>query len=110
MLWFLFYKLFLHALSHVLTEAVIKKNSAKCVLRISKNVWITQTNKNYTHIFSKKVAVSDKFTIWTFQVVLKSREIIGYRAQFLVKRQVFRPTGYNLTKNEHLTGIFEGIG
>ena len=66
MLWFLLYKLFLNALSHVLTEAVIKKNSAKCVLRISKNVWIIQTNKKYTHIFSVKVAVSDKFTIVNF--------------------------------------------
>ena len=52
--------------SHVLTEGVIKKNPAKCVLRISKNVWIIQTNKKYTHIFSVKVAVSDKFTIMNF--------------------------------------------
>ena len=50
----------------VLTEAVIKKNSAKCVLRISKNVWIIQTNKKYAQIFSVKVAVSDKFTIMNF--------------------------------------------
>ena len=64
MLWFLFDKFFLNALSHVL--AVIKKNSAKCVLRISKNVWIIQTNKKYTLFFSVKVAVSDKFTIMNF--------------------------------------------
>ena len=66
MLRFLFYKLFLNTLSHVLTEAVIKKNSAKCVLRISKNVWIIQINKKYTQTFSVKVAVSDKFTIMNF--------------------------------------------
>ena len=66
MLWFLFYKLFLNALSHVLTEAVLKKKSTKWVLRISKNVWIIQTNKKYTYIFSVKVAVSHKFTIMNF--------------------------------------------
>ena len=66
MLWYLFYKLFLNALSHVLKEAVINKNSANYVLRISKNVWIIQTNKKYTHIFSVKVAVSNKFPIMNF--------------------------------------------
>ena len=66
MLWYLFYKLFLNELGHVLTEAVIKKNSGNYALRISKNVWIIQTNKKYTHIFSVKVAVSDKFPILNF--------------------------------------------
>ena len=56
----------MNELGHVLTEVVIKKNSGNYALRISKNVWIIQTNKKYTHIFSVKVAASDKFPIMNF--------------------------------------------